>query len=671
MASSKIIRENLNDIAIVGSSVRLPKGCDSSHKFWEALLTEKDLITEVSDERWNTDGYFYPQKDIAGKSYTKAAGQLDNVWDFDADFFNISPREAAQMDPQQRLLLEMSWEAFETAGIKPSTLQGTNASVCVGISSTDFGNTKFGDTAGANSFFMLGTTMSIASNRLSYFYDLHGSSFSVDTACSSSLYALEQACNRIQSGQSDLAICGGVSILLTPFPFIGFSQANMLSPDGRCKAFDSEGNGYVRSEGGGVLILKRVEDALEDGNPIIATVAGIGTNSDGRTNGMSLPSSEHQESLLRSVYTSAKIPTNDVSYIEAHGTGTIVGDAAEVGAIGRFFGETRSSDKPLLIGSAKSNVGHLEAGSGMIGLIKAALVVKNATVPPSIHVNELRSDIPFADHKIEVATRTHKLDKQDNPVTVGVNSFGFGGANGHAILRSADPLSPRASEEKLYTRQQGSPLLPSLFLSAKSEYSLKALCLEYAEILSDPSLSTRDYEELAASTIYYREDFPHRFAVNGENVEQIKDALLQYAEQDDPTQLGVQGHTYSDRKPIAFIFNGNGSQFVGMAKELLKPNTTFNKKIQQIDAIIQDKAGWSIVETLNSSTEEHIADTTVAQPLIMSIQIAITETLKELGILPSVNLGHSVGEIAAAYSAGHLNLEQAVTVILNRSNAQG
>ena len=290
MTSQKNIPNSsmINDgIAIVGTSVRLPNGCNGISDFWQVLMDGKDLITEVSSQRWNPDAYFYPEKDVPGKAYTKSAGQLDNIWDFDADFFNISPREAAQMDPQQRLLLELSWEAFDEAGIKPSSIRGSNTSVCVGISSNDFANTKFGDTASGNSFFMLGTTMSIASNRLSYFYDIHGSSFSVDTACSSSLYALEHACQKIASGQSDMAICGGVSVLLTPFPFVGFSQASMLSPDGRCKAFDSSGNGYVRSEGGGILLLKKLSHAIRDGDPIVATIAGVGTNSDGRTNGIS------------------------------------------------------------------------------------------------------------------------------------------------------------------------------------------------------------------------------------------------------------------------------------------------------------------------------------------------------------------------------------------------
>ncbi|WP_169568011.1 type I polyketide synthase [Sneathiella limimaris] len=664
--SKRIPASNAGKIAIVGSSVRLPKGCDTPSRFWEVLINGDDLISEISPDRWNPETFYYPARDIQGKAYTKAAGQLENIWDFDADFFNISPREAAQMDPQQRLLLEMSWEAFEDAGIKPSSIRGSNASVCVGISSNDFGTSQFGDSATGNSFFMLGSTMSIASNRLSYFYDLHGSSFSVDTACSSSLYALEQACNRIASGQSDIAICGGVSVLLTPFPFIGFSQANMLSPDGRCKAFDSQGNGYVRSEGGGVLILKDLDQALADGNPIIATIEGIGTNADGRTNGMSLPSSDHQEALLRRVYKSANIAPDEVQYIEAHGTGTIVGDAAEVGAIGRFFGEERKTDQPLLIGSAKSNAGHLEAGSGMIGLIKAALVVKNAEVPPSIHVKELRQDIPFEDYKIKVATEHHTFDKSTK-MTVGVNSFGFGGANGHAILSS---YSQQAEDQKTVSTADDTQL-PPLLLSARSEFSLKALCLDYVEILSQPEFSLNDFSTLAASTVFHREDFEYRLGLSANTLDEIRHALLKYAKEDTADFPCQTGHTHGADKPIAFIFNGNGSQYVGMAADLLKENETFAKKIRQIDAIVQSKAGWSIVETLKNSTEEHIADTTVAQPLIMSIQIGLIEVLKSQGIEPEASIGHSVGEIAAAYSAGHLSLEQAVTVILTRSNAQG
>lgn len=653
-------------IAIVGTSVRLPGGCNGVSDFWQVLIDGKDLITEVSSERWNPDAYYYPEKDIPGKAYTKSAGQMDNIWDFDADFFNISPREASQMDPQQRLLLELSWEAFDEAGIKPSSIRGSNTSVCVGISSNDFANTQFGDTASANSFFMLGTTMSIASNRLSYFYDIHGSSFSVDTACSSSLYALEHACQKISSGQSDMAICGGVSVLLTPFPFVGFSQASMLSPDGRCKAFDSSGNGYVRSEGGGILLLKKLSHAIRDGDPIVATIAGVGTNSDGRTNGISLPSSDYQEALLRSVYASANINPQSVDYIEAHGTGTIVGDAAEVGAIGRFFGPERQDENPLLIGSAKTNAGHLEAGSGMIGLIKAALVVKNSVVPPSLHVKELRKDIPFKDYKISVATRVHELPAKKEPITVGINSFGFGGANGHAILQSYNAVDAAAP-----IQIEGNATLLPLWLSARSEYSLKAIALEYADILAKAGFSKADYHALAASTVHHRETFEYRFAANGQNLLEIQRALIDFAKDDVLGDGCYQSHSHTADKDIAFIFSGNGSQFVGMAQELLETTPEFRGKITELDKLISSKAGWSILDVLRNTTDENIADTTIAQPLIMSIQIALIDVLKNNGITPKASIGHSVGEVAAAYSAGILTIEQAVDVILTRSNAQG
>ncbi len=657
----------INDgIAIVGTSVRLPGGCNGVSDFWQVLIDGKDLITEVSSERWNPDAYYYPEKDIPGKAYTKSAGQLDNIWDFDADFFNISPREASQMDPQQRLLLELSWEAFDEAGIKPSTIRGSNTSVCVGISSNDFANTKFGDTASGNSFFMLGTTMSIASNRLSYFYDIHGSSFSVDTACSSSLYALEHACQKIASGQSDMAICGGVSVLLTPFPFVGFSQASMLSPDGRCKAFDSEGNGYVRSEGGGILLLKKLSHAIRDGDPIVATIAGVGTNSDGRTNGISLPSSDYQEALLRSVYASANITPQSVDYIEAHGTGTIVGDAAEVGAIGRFFGPNRRDESPLLIGSAKTNAGHLEAGSGMIGLIKAALVVKNAVVPPSLHVKELRKDIPFEDYKIKVATSSHPIAPKKEPITVGINSFGFGGANGHAILQS---FNGAAAETPIKLEENAT--LPPLWLSARSEYSLKAIALEYADVLAKEGFAKTDYFALAASTVHHREAFEYRFAVKGQSLLEIQRALMDFAKDDAVVDGCYQSHTHATDKDVAFVFSGNGSQFVGMAQELLETVPDFLNKIKELDKLISRKASWSILDVLRNATDENIADTTIAQPLIMSIQIALIEVLKINGITPKASIGHSVGEVASAYSAGILTIEQAVDVILTRSNAQG
>lgn len=659
-----------DEIAIVGSSIRLPNGCNNLEDYWRVLVDGEDLITEVSNERWNVDAYYYPGKDIPGKAYTKSAGQLDNLWDFDASFFNISPREASQLDPQQRLLLELSWEAFENAGIKPSLARGSDTSVYVGISSNDYGNTKISDLASGNSFFMLGTTMSLASNRLSYFYDFQGSSLSVDTACSSSLYALDLACQKIRTGDSDMALCGGVSVLLTPYPFVGFSQANMLSEDGRCMAFDSRGNGYVRSEGGGILVLKRLKNALEDGNPIHAIIAGVGTNADGRTNGISLPSTDRQEALLRKVYKSAKIDPKDLTYLEAHGTGTVVGDAAEVGAIGRFFGPHRTSKNKLLIGSAKTNVGHLEAGSGMAGLVKAALVVKHGVIPKSLHLKEQRSDIPFDDYKVEIASKTSTIKKSDKLITVGVNSFGFGGANGHAVLKEYQ------SDTKIFplplhkTAKGGGNTLPPLFLSARSDRSLNDLAAKYLDYIEKSPDSDR-YIETASAAFHYRETFEQRLAVSGKDVSEIASSLAAFLDDSSPYQSALLGQTDSTAKPIAFVFNGNGAQYPGMAKDLMAGEPVFRLWIKAVDELVQKKAGWSIIEAIDKADADEINDTTIAQPLIMAIQIALVEYLGSFGIRPAASFGHSVGEIAAAYAAGILNLDQAVEIILKRSNAQG
>lgn len=659
-----------DEIAIVGTSVRLPNGCNNLNDYWRVLVNGEDLITEVSDERWNTDAYYYPERDIPGKAYTKSAGQLDNIWDFDAAFFNISPREAAQLDPQQRLLLELSWEAFENAGILPSSVRGSDGNVYIGISSIDFGNTKISDLSSGNSFFMLGTTMSIASNRLSYFYDMHGSSMSVDTACSSSLYALDLACQKINSGDSDMAICGGVSILMTPYPFIGFSQANMLSKDGRCMAFDSRGNGYVRSEGGGIMVLKRLSKALEDGNPIHAIVAGVGTNADGRTNGISLPSTDRQEELLRKVYKSAKISPSDVTYLEAHGTGTIVGDAAEVGAIGRFFGPHRTEENKLVIGSAKTNTGHLEAGSGMAGLVKAALVVEKGVIPKSLHIKKQREDIPFDEYRIKIATENVEITDHSTPIVVGINSFGFGGANGHAILKEYKSDDKIAALPLHKSARGGANNLPPLFLSARSDLSLTRLVEKYLDYLGSVT-DPEEYSKIATATVHYREQFENRLAVTGTTIEEIKAALTAFLDEASPYHTALTGLAEQDPKPIAFVFNGNGAQYPGMAKDLMVGDPVFREWIEKLDALIQKKAGWSIVEKIEKADQDEINDTTIAQPLIMAVQIALVEYLDSFGIQPAASVGHSVGEIAAAYSAGILTLDQAVDVILKRSNAQG
>ncbi len=379
-------------IAIVGASCRFPGG-DGLEGFWQLLASGGDAVSEVDPERWSTRFFYHPDRGEPGKSYTWSAGLISGVDQFEPSFFGISPREAVQMDPQQRLLLELVWHALEDAGIPPSQLAGAQAGVYIGASATDYSDLRLGDPAGADSYFMTGNALSILANRISYVFDLRGPSLAVDTACSSSLVALHQACEAIRAGRIGSAVVGGVNLLLTPYPFIGFCRASMLSRRGRCFAFDDRADGYVRGEGGGVVILKPLADALLSGDPIRGVIRATGTNSDGRTIGLSLPSEAAQALLLRSVCAQAEIDPDLLAFVEMHGTGTPAGDPVEAAAVGHALGQRRR--EPLPIGSVKTNIGHLEPASGMAGLLKATLALDRGVIPPTLHCASPNRNIAF------------------------------------------------------------------------------------------------------------------------------------------------------------------------------------------------------------------------------------------------------------------------------------
>ncbi|WZB74648.1 polyketide synthase [Achromobacter insuavis] len=444
-------------VAIIGLSFRFPG--TSTQQYWPDLLEGKDLITQVDATRWSAEAYLHPDKDQPGAAYTHAAGTLGDVSGFDADFFGISPREAALMDPQQRLLLEMSWEAMEDAGVKPSTLRGGDCGVYIGISSADYAYRLSEDLGAVESATATGTTSSIAANRLSYFFDLRGPSMALDTACSSSLVAFHQACRAILSGECSQAITGGISLHLHPYGFVIFSKASMLSRQGHCNVFDASSDGYVRSEGGGIFLLKDYDLAVADGDRILAVVAEPAVNTDGRKSGLTVPSADAQAELMRRTYAQAGINPAELDYLEAHGTGTSVGDPIETRAIGAALGKRRPASRPLPIGSVKSNMGHLEPASGVAGMVKAIYALIHRTVPATIGVRNPNPSIAFKDWNIEIVTRNLAL-KAEGKLTIGVNSFGFGGANAHVILESAPPAA-EGSARKLPKTPRSRSLSPA------------------------------------------------------------------------------------------------------------------------------------------------------------------------------------------------------------------
>ena len=423
-------------IAIIGVGCRFPGGVVDRESFWKLLVDGREVVGEVPADRWNIERFYDAETGLTGKSIARRGGFLDSIDQFDPQFFGISPREAPYVDPQQRLLLETAWEAMEDAGLVLDFERGTDVGVFVGISHNDYQiiqGTPW-DSAGISPHSPTGSAHSIAANRISYCFNLRGPSVAMDTACSSALTAVHAACEHIRAGRGEAALAGGVTVIITPGGFIGFSQASMLSPDGHCKAFDADANGFVRGEGAGMVLLKRMSQAVADGDPILGVIVGTALNQDGHTNGISLPSTEAQARLVRDACADAGISPSQISFVEAHGTGTAVGDPIEAHALAEALCVDRPADAPLVIGSVKTNVGHLETAAGVAGLVKAMLVLEHRQIPASLHFATPNPHIDFAALKLRVATELEPFPESDGPHFVGVNSFGFGGANAHVIL---------------------------------------------------------------------------------------------------------------------------------------------------------------------------------------------------------------------------------------------
>jgi phthiocerol/phenolphthiocerol synthesis type-I polyketide synthase C len=646
-------------IAIVGGSCRFPGGVNSLDEYWSILKNEVDAVTEIPDERWSKAIYGHPNKKINGRSYAWSAGVLSSIDKFDADFFGISRREAEQIDPQQRLLLELTWEALECAGIKAEDIAGSKCGVFVGISGQDYTWRSLDDLASIDAYTILGGSASICSNRISYLFDLHGPSFSLDTACSSSLVAIHQACNSIKNGESSMAIAGGVSLLIHPMGFIGFSKASMLSPTGRCRAFDAAADGYVRAEGAGIVILKELEQAKIDGDNILAIINASGINSDGRTYGISMPSAKSQAELLESIYARSEIDLNQLVYLEAHGTGTQVGDSLEAKAISDAIASRRSKRSPLLIGSAKTNLGHLETASGMAGLLKAVLCIQQRAVPSNLHFNTPNPNISFAKLNLKVVNKYTEFNETEKPLLVGVNSFGFGGTNAHVLLEEYQKKTERTV--KVVKK------IPPLYLSAKDPQALCDLARIYHKLLLN---SKSSYYDIAWTAFHHRQQLKQRMVVYAESRDEIVRKLDLYAENKQVDSVVVAEEINANGK-VALVYSGNGSQWLGMGVTLYTENSIFRRMIIKVDKHWRQLADFSIIDELFASKEKsRIELTEIAQPALFAIQVGITQMLKAMGLEFTATVGHSVGEIAAAWAAGCLSLQQAVEVIFVRSYAQ-
>ena len=646
-----------DDIAIVGWACRLP-GAKSVDELWSLLLEERCAISRVPSDRFSLDEFYHPRRRERGKTYTWAAGILDDIWGFDPAVFGISPREAVQIDPQQRILLQLTWEALEDAGIPPSSIANSDVGVFIGASQTDYGHAFFGDPAIADAHFAPGTALAVLANRVSYIFDTHGPSITVDTACSSSLVALHQAMEAIRSGRVDTAIVGGSNLIASPASFIAFSQANMLSPKGLCQSFSAAADGFVRAEGAIVLVLRKAAHAQVRKNPIRGLVLASDVNSDGRTNGISLPNLHVQETLLSRIYARNGIDPNRLAFIEAHGTGTPVGDPVEASAIGRSIGQKRTCRLP--IGSIKSNIGHLEPASGLAGVLKAVLALNHGLLPPSLHFNEPSPNINFDTLNINVCDQAQLLPMSAEQYA-GVSSFGFGGTNAHVVVAPGHKAVTHAVEHG----QNGCEVFT---LSANCSGALKALASEYAERVA--KLSDHDTATVASAIIHRRERQTSRVVISSTRNADVATALEAFLSGSTDSRLTV-GTAVGAELPVAFVYSGNGSQWVGMGIAAYRNSAAFRARFEQVDGYFKHVGGWSLKEALFSDTlDERLPLTSVAQPLIFAIQSACTAALRAKGIQPAAVLGHSVGEVAAAEAAGIVDLRTAIKVIHFRSHHQ-
>jgi len=644
----------IEPIAVVGVGLRLPGGLHTMDGLWDALMSKRDMIGEFTPDRFDIERFVSPGALREGKSNTGAAGLVEGIDRFDARYFGISPKEASRIDPQQRLLLECAVEAFDDAGVDPEDLRGGDTAVVMGSSSHDYLSLQARKRRTTNAYTMGGGANNNTANRVSYVFDLCGPSFAVDTACSSSLTAVHHACELLRSGRSGTALAGGVNVLLDPHLQVGFAQATMLSPTGRCKPFSALADGYVRAEGAAVVLLKPLRAALADGDRVHVVIVASGVNSDGRTKGLSLPNPQSQADLIRLVHASADVEPRRVAYVEAHGTGTPAGDPIECSALGAVLG-AQPGAAPVPIGSVKSNVGHLEAASGMAGLLKATLVLREKTIPATVHAEPVNEAIDFTGLGLTTVIEPRPLEGTGDEV-VCVNSFGFGGSNAHAVL-AAPPVPPPAAK--------GGTHVPVL-VSARTPEALTAAARHWADRLD--LLDSESWYDAAYTSCRRRGLHRHRLVAFAGDPATAADRLRALAAGGSPS--GAASAAAVDRGNIGFVFTGNGSQWAGMGAALLA-DEVFRAEVEAVDRAMSRWLGWSVLELMGSRPDDcRIDRTEFAQPLLFAVQAGLTASLAARGIRPTAVVGHSVGEIAAAYCAGALDRTEACRVIAVRSRAQ-
>ena len=651
-------RERDEPIALIGLGCRFP-GADGPEAFWQLLMSGVDAIREVPADRWDIDALYDPNPDAPGRVSSRWGGFLNRVDLFDPHLFGVSPREAETMDPQQRLALEVAWEAIENAAQPFDRLAGSATGVFLGIGTSDYLqlHTGLDDLERIDAYLATGNSHSVAAGRLSYVLGLQGPSLSVDTACSSSLVAVHLACQSLRAGDCRMALAGGVNTILWVDNTISLSKARMLAPDGRSKTFDAAANGFVRAEGCGIVVLKRLSHAEADGDRIVALILGTACNQDGRSSGLTAPNGPSQEAVMRQALHRARLEPADIGYVEAHGTGTSLGDPIEVQALGNVLCKDRRDGDSLIIGSVKTNIGHLEAAAGVAGLIKAALCVERAKIPPHLHFKTPNPHITWGDYALSIPTAAMEWNT-GHPRVAGVSAFGFSGTNAHLIVGQAPEVREKAAE----IERPGHLLV----LSAQSEQALRELAARHVDYLVQHA--DTEVADLCFTLNTGRAHLNERAALTAKSVEELSAKLQSLATGSDAGTVARGEFTGAAEPELAFLFTGQGSQYVGMGRHLYDTQPTFRRALDECAELLAPQLDRPLLEVMFAADAigSRLQQTVYTQPALFSLEYALYQLWKSWGVEPSAVLGHSVGEYVAACVAGVFSLADGLKLIAAR-----
>lgn len=651
-------------IAIVGMGCRFPGGADNPEQFWQLLRDGVDAVTEIPSNRWDVPAYYDADPNMPGKTSARHGAFVRQVDQFDPQFFGIAPREAGSMDPQQRLLLEVTWEALENAGIAPDQLSGSRTGVFVGMTSSDYAQMfmRANDLTMFDAYYASGIAHSVGSGRLSYVLGLQGPSITIDTACSSSLVTVHLGVQSLRAGECRMALAGGVNLILSPENYVALSKYGMLAADGHCKTFDASADGFVRGEGCGMIVMKRLSDAIADGDTVLAVIRGSAVNQDGPSSGLTAPNGPSQEAVIADALVSGGVDPGQVSYVETHGTGTSLGDPIEVQALAKALRGGKMADRQLAIGSVKTNIGHIEGAAGIAGLMKLVLMLQHREIPPHLHLNQPSPFISWDKFPFVIPTQRTVWEGVDGRLIGGVSSFGFSGTNAHILIEAAPEVEIKRAEHERP--------LHILALSARDENALRELAAHYAEHL------TTHLEQPPSDVCYTansgRAQLHNRLAVIGVSAQEMHTKLSVFAA-GQAAEVISGTVTQTDKPKIAFLFTGQGAQYAGMGKQLYDTQPTFRAAIDQCAAVLDQYLAKPLLSVLFPAADapNHLDETTYTQPALFALEYALAQLWRSWGVEPGIVMGHSVGEYVAAVLAGVFSLEDGLKLIAARGRLMG